>query len=120
MSLEVDGRPPGGVPVPHQNEDEGFKFVNGQGTKYNASHAPEPYITSTAGGYSQHQQQPSKPEGSGQGGRVRPRSMFRWWFLFVLVAVLVVVPAGVAGSIAAKRARRFDGWYVFGFHSGRL
>ena len=113
MSLEVDGRP-GGVPIPHQSDGEGFKFVNGQDTYYNASHARELYITSTAQGYSQHQQ-PSKPEGSGQGGGVRPRSMFHWWILFVIVAVLVAVPAAVAGSIAARRGRHFDGWYVFGF-----
>ena len=112
MSLEVDGHPRG-VPIPHQNDGEGFKFVNGQDTYNNASHAQEPYITNTAEGYSQHQQ-PSKPEGTGQGERVRPRSIFRWWFLSVLVAVLVVVPASVAGSIAAKRGRHFDGWYVFG------
>lgn len=115
MSLEVDGRP-GGVPIPHQDNGEGFKFVNGQDTYYNPSHAPEPYTTGTTEGYSQHQQ-PSKPEGSGQGGRVHPASIFRWWFLFVLVAVLAVVAAGVAGSVAAKRGKHIDTWYVIGFRS---
>ena len=112
MSLEVDGRPRA-VAIPHQNDGEGFKFVNGQNTYPNASQARESYTTSTAEGYSQHQQS-SKPEGSGQGGRERPRSILRWWLLSILVAVLVVVPASVAGSIAAKRGKHFNGWYVFG------
>ena len=118
MSLEVDGRTRG-ISIPHQNDGEGFKFVNGQETFNNASHARESYITSTAEGYSQHQQS-SKPEGSAQGGRERPRSILRWWLLSVLVAVLVVVPASVAGSIAAKRGKHFDGWYVFGLSVVRV
>ena len=117
MSLEVDGRS-GGVPMLHQHESEGFKYMNGQDTYYNPSRTQDPCITGTAGKDS-HREQPSKSEESGQGGklRVRPGSMFRWWFLFVLLAVLAVVVAGVVGSVAAKRRKNLDTWYVFAFKS---
>ena len=117
MSLEVDGRS-GGVPMPHQHESEGFKYMNGQDTYYNPFRTQDRYITGTAGEDSQHQQ-PSKPEESGQGGklRVRPGSIFRWWSLFILLAVLAVVVAGVVGSVAAKRRKNLDTWYVFAFKS---
>ena len=117
MSLEVDGRS-GGVPMPHQREGEAFKYTNRQDIYYNPSPSQDPYTTGTAGGYSQHQQTP-KTEESGQGGRlrVRPGSIFRWWFLCVLVAVIAIVVAGVVGSVAAKRKKHLDTWYVFAFES---
>ena len=117
MSLEVDGRT-GDVPIPHQHEDEGYKYVNGQNTYYNPSHIQEPYAANTAGGHNQYQQ-PSKPEESGRRERLQvyPGSIFRWWVLFALVAVLAVAAAGVAGSVAAKRGKRLNTWYVFAFKS---
>ena len=117
MSLEVDGRS-GGVPMPHQQEGENVKYMNGQDTYYNPPPTQYPYTTGTAGVYSQSQQ-PPKTEESGQGGRlpVRRGSIFRWWFLIVLVAVLAIVAAGVVGSVAAKRKKHLDTWYVFAFES---
>lgn len=117
MSLEVDGRS-GGIPVPHQHEGEVFKYMNGQDTYYTPSLTQNSYVTGNIGGHSQHQQT-SKPEESRQEGRlrVRPGSIFRWWFLFVLLAVLAVVVAGVVGSVAAKRRKNLDTWYVFAFKS---
>ena len=117
MSLEVDGRS-GGVPMPHQHEGEAFKYTNRQDTYYNQSPSQDLYTTGTAGGYDQHQR-PPKAEESGQGGRrrVRPGSIFRWWFLCLLVAVIAIVVAGVVGSVAAKRKKHLDTWYVFAFES---
>ena len=117
MSLEVDGRS-GSVPMPHQHEGEASKYTNQQDTYYNPSPSQDSYTTGTAGGYSQDQQ-PPKTEESRQEGRhrVRPGSIFRWWFLCVLVAVIAIVVAGVVGSVAAKRKRHLDTWYVFAFES---
>ena len=115
MSLEVDGRS-GGVPMPHQQEGEAFKYANRQDTYYNPSPTQDLYTTGTAGGYSQHQQTP-KTEETGQGGRFRVRrgSMVWWWISFVLVVVLAIVVAGVVGSIAAERKKHLDSWYVLAF-----
>ena len=117
MSLEVDGRS-GSVPMPRQHEGEGVKYMNGQDTYYNPSPTQDPYTMGTAGGYSQSQQSP-KTEESGQGRRLRVRrwSIFHWWFLFGLVAVLAIVAAAVVGSVAAKRKKHLDAWYVFAFES---
>ena len=113
MSLEVDGRP-GSVLILHQREEESVKYLNGQSTYGDPSNARDPY--SLGGNAEEHEkpQQHSKAKGLGQGGRVRVRLgfIFHWGFLFALVSVLAVVAAGVAGSIAAKRGKQFDMWYV--------
>ena len=110
MSLEVDGRP-GGVPIAHQSEGEGFKYINSQDTYGTPSSAQDPYAAGTT---EQHirPQQFSEPKLLGQAGRVRvrPASAFRWGVLSALVSVLAIVATGVAGSVAAKRAKQIDTW----------
>lgn len=112
MSLEVDGRT-GGVPIAHPREGEGFIYINGQDTYANPSSARNPYAAGTSGRYVQPQQL-SKPKDLGQGTsfRLRPGFVF---CLGVLVSVLAIVAAGVAGSVAAKRGKHLDTWYVFAF-----
>ena len=115
MSLEVDDRFDD-ILIPHQHEGEGFKYINGQDTYESPYPSQDPYITGTARGYSQHQQ-PSKSQECGQGERlrVRPGSIFRWWFLFALIAALAVATADVIDSVAAKTRKNLDTWYVFAF-----
>ena len=118
MSLEVDGRP-GSVPIAHQREEESLKYINGETIYGNPSNAQDPYsVGGNAEGHEQAQQL-SKAKGSGQQGRLRVHldSMFRWSFLFILLSVLAVVAIGVVGSIAVKRGKQFDRWYVSTFPS---
>ena len=118
MSLEVDGRP-GSVPITHQREEEGLKYLNGQSTYGNHSNAHESYSVGGNVEGREPSQQRSMAEDLGQEPRLRLRLgfMFRWGFLFALVSVLAIVAAGVAGSIAAKRGEHFDTWYVSAFPS---
>ena len=118
MSLEVDSRP-GSIPILHQREHEGFKYLNGQSIYGNPSNAQDPYrVGGNNEGHEQRQQR-SDAKDPGQGGRfwVRLGFMFRWSFLFALVSVLALVAAGVVGSIAAKRGKQFDTWCVMAFPS---
>lgn len=114
MSLEVDGRT-GGVSIAYQREGEGFKYINSQDTYANPSSAQDPYAAGTSGRYFQPQQL-SKPKKLGQGTRFRVRPGFVFC-LGVLVSVLAIVAAGVAGSIAAERGKHVDTWYVFAFQA---
>ena len=118
MSLEVDGRP-GSVPIALQREEESLKHLNGESTYGNHINAQDSY---SVGGNPEGREPPqkdSKANDLGQGGRLRVRLGFilRWGFLFALVSILAVVAAGVAGSIAAKRGKQFDTWYVTAFPS---
>ena len=113
MSLEVDGRS-GNVPIAHQREEESLKYLNGQSTYGNPPNAQ--YPGGNVEGREQMQQR-TKAKDLGQGGRLRRRLgfTFRWGFLFAIVSMLAIVAAGVAGSIAAKRGKQFDTWYVIAF-----
>ena len=113
MSLEVDGRP-GSVPIVHQREEENLMYLNGQRIYGNVSNAQDPYrVSGNAEGHEQPRQC-SKAKDIREGGRIRVRLgfMFRWGSWLALISVLAVVAAGVAGSIAARRGKQFDTWYV--------
>lgn len=112
MSLEVDGRS-GGVPITHQREGEGFKYINGQISYESPSNARNSYAAGISGSCVQPQQL-SNPEDLGQGGKIRPRPrfIFCWGLSFACVSVLAVVTAGVAGSIALRRGQHVNAWFV--------
>lgn len=114
MSLEVDGRT-GGVSIAYQREGEGFKYINSQDTYANPSSAQDPYAAGTSGRYIQPQQLPKRKD-LGQGTRFRVRPGFVLC-LGVLILVLAIVAAGVAGSVAAKRGKHVDSWYPFAFQA---
>ena len=109
MSLEVDGRS-GDVAIAYQRQEETFLYANGD----NPSEIPPNGQTSYAGGTMAESKQPSKPEDLGQGRRlrVRPGFMISSILVFALVAVLAIVAAGVAGSIAVRRGKHIDTWFV--------
>ena len=113
MSLEVDGRP-GGVPIIHQREGEGFKYINGH--YESPSNTPNPYAAGINESSLQLQQL-SKPKDVRQGGKVRPRPRFIFCrgLSFAFVSVLAVVAAGVAGRIALRRGQYVNAWFVSAF-----
>ena len=117
MSLEVDGRY-GNVPTPCQRESESFKYFNGDPSY---SIPPTAEVHDAVGTASEHVGPPemSKPTNLGLGRRVRMRKglIFCWSALFALVSVLAIVAAGVAGSIAARRGKNMDAWFVHCFQA---
>ena len=117
MSLEVDGRH-GNFPVPCQRESEGFKYVN---THISCSTPPTAEVHDAVGTASEHVEplEMSKSRNLGLGRRVRVRQspIFCWSALFALVSVLAIVAAGVAGSIAARRGKHIDAWFVHCFQA---
>ena len=112
MSLEVADHSRD-APIPSHLEDEGFMYPNDHRTHWD--HGKYPYGTQPN---AQHPDtQLSKPTRSVYRKTIAVSSRFIvfWSVMFCLFAVLAVVAAGVAGSIAAKRGRNLNSWSVFHF-----
>ena len=121
MSLEVDGRP-GTVPIPYPRQEESLKYMSAQTAFENLSNTQNPFTADTNTEPTQTQSlQLSKPRDLGQGRRVRMRPSFIvfWSVMFALVSVLAIVATGVAGSIAVRRGKHVDTWFVFAFRDQR-
>ena len=102
MSLEVAGHH-GGAPIPSHLEDEGLIYLNDHRT--HLDHEKHSYRTEPHSQLSK-----SKQRFFGKNIAVTSRFMIFWSIILCLLAVLAVVAAGVAGSIAAKRGRNLSSW----------
>ena len=116
MSLEVDGRP-GSVAIPYPRESEGFKYINGKAPNENSYNAQNSYLAGTIEEHAPIEpKQLSDPKDLGHGGRVlvrvRKGYIVSVAVIFALVSVLAIVAAGVAGSVAARRGKHIDAWFV--------
>ena len=110
MSLEVAGHH-GGAPIPSHLEDEGLMYLNDHRT--HLDHEKHSYGTEPHFQHPDTQLSKSKQRFFGKNIAVPSRFIVFWSIIFCLLAVLAVVAAGVAGSIAAKRGRNLSSWSGF-------
>lgn len=110
MSLEVDARHDGAA-IPSRREEEDFKYL----------HGPRTHWVSGQGSYGVQvsaKQFDSKASRSSRRSRgkklvVSFRVIVFWIVVICLLALLAIVAAGVAGSMAARRGRNLNSWSIF-------